>query len=604
MFFFQATRLKDIQADVQRCAEAISSALRIETEIVDDELVVIAGTGKYRKLVGSKEENGDVSAGFLYGRTITNMTPSIVMDAGQDAMYDPSAMLGPIPELAEICCPITLNEKALGAIGLVAFNESQHQFLLERQNELVEFITRMAELLASKAAETQSKLNQMIAKNQLRTIIESIDQGVLAIDRKGLIKYCNGIGASLLHKDKEELIGRPINNILKDSPLLDVLKTGRGYDGREESYQNKKREMNFLMTAKPILIEGHVEGVVATFRNIFEVHKQAYNIMATEREVGIESILGESPQMRQLRERAKQIAQSNSTVLITGESGTGKGLVATAIHYSSPRRNGPFLSINCAAIPDELLESELFGYTEGAFSGAKKGGKPGKFELADGGTICLDEIGDLPIRLQPKLLHVLQSRTVERLGGIRQVKVDVRVIASTNRDLEKMIAEREFREDLYYRLNVIPIHTIPFRERKEDIILLFEYFLKKCCHEEGKKLKQLSPEAKDLLLSYQWPGNVRELENAVEYMVSLEESDTITLDSIPLRIRKAFESGEVSDKPLSTMVDEYEKNMIKAKLDQIGRHPGQIDTLCKALHVSRATLYRKLKKYGLLEYQA
>ena len=601
MFTHLSTRLKDIQTDVQKCAEAISSALQIEAEIVDDELTVIAGTGLYLDKIGDKEEYGDINAGFLYGRTITSMTPSIITDTSKDSMYDPDTVLGPIPELAEICCPITLSGKALGAIGLVAFNQQQQQFLIERQQELVEFIGRMAELLASKAAETQSKQKLIIVSNQLRTIIESIDQGVLAIDQKGFIRHCNGVAAAMIRKNKNELIGRPISTILEGSSLLEVLKTGRGHEGQEETFHSQNHEMHFLITAKPILANDQIEGVVATFRDISEVRKQAYNIMATEREVGIDSILGESPQIRQLRERSRQIAQSNATVLITGESGTGKGLVATAIHYSGPRRNGPFIAINCAAIPDELLESELFGYTEGAFSGARKGGKPGKFELADGGTICLDEIGDLPLRLQPKLLQVLQSRTVERLGGVKQVKVNVRVIASTNRDLEQMIIEREFREDLFYRLNVIPLLTTPFRERKGDILLLMEHFLKKCCHEEKKPVKLLSPEVKELLLSYQWPGNVRELENTVEYMVSLENSDIITRNSVPPRIRKAIDSGDISDKPLATLLEEYEKELFKKKLDQLGGLPGQIDELGKTLQISRATLYRKLKKYGFLK---
>lgn len=596
-----ATRLGDIQDYVQKCAEAISSALRLETEIVDDELYIVAGTGFYRGRVGKQEENGDINAGYIYGRTITSLVPSIVSAPSQDPMYGPRVKLGQtILELAEICCPITLHGKALGVIGLVAFDETQRLFLLERQHELLEFVSRMAELLASKAAETETMQRQVIASNQLRIIIESIDQGVLALDRDGLVQHCNGVGAALMQMNKEDLIGQPIGSILKGSPLLEVIRTGRGYEGKEEAYQTKTHEMNFLTSAKPILVGKRAEGAVATFRDISDVRKQAYDIMATERVVGIDSILGDSPQIRQLRERARQIAQSNATILITGESGTGKGLVASAIHYDGPRREGPFISINCAAIPDELLESELFGYTEGAFSGAKKGGKPGKFELADGGTICLDEIGDLPLRLQPKLLHVLQTKVIERLGGVKQVKVDVRVIAATNKDLDQMVAERAFREDLYYRLNVIPLHTPPFRERKEDVLLLLEFYLAKCCRKEKKKLKVLSSETLELLLAYQWPGNVRELENAVEYMVSLENSETISLDSVPPRIRKNCESGDVTDKPFAVLLEEFEKNLFQTKLEQLKGTPSRIEVLGEALQISRTTFYRKLKKYGLI----
>jgi transcriptional regulator with PAS, ATPase and Fis domain len=294
-----------------------------------------------------------------------------------------------------------------------------------------------------------------------------------------------------------------------------------------------------------------------------------------------------------------QVSQSNATVLITGETGTGKGLVASAIHHSGPRLAGPFISVNCGAIPDNLIESELFGYSEGAFSGARKGGKPGKFELADSGSIFLDEIGDMPLRLQPKLLHVIQTKIVERLGGVKPIPVNARVIASTNRNLERMIAESEFRKDLFYRLNVIPLHIPPLRLRKEDILILLDRFLEKYCRNEKKTLKSVSTDVKSLFLSYSWPGNVRELENTVEYMAGMESGDIITMDRVPARIKSKRPDMVSPDMSLEVLLQKYEEDLLRQKLAEIGDSPGKKEKLAEMLQVSRATLYRKLKKLGI-----
>ena len=415
-------RLKDIQEDVRQFAEAISSALRVEAEIVDNELTIIAGTGLYKDMVGHKEEDGNLNSGFIYGRTLTTGKPMVVSDAANDPTYDPSILNGSVLELAEICCPINLRGVSLGAIGLVAFDEAQRRFLLERKDEMLEFLGRMAELLASKVAEAATLQRLVIASNQLRTILESIDQGILAIDQRGIIQHCNGVGARLIQQETADLVGRHIERVLPGSPLMEVVHTGRGYQRREETYQVGEVELHFLASAEPIVANGAIVGVVVSLRSISDVRKQAYEIMASDHVIGIDSILGQSPQIRELRERVRQIAQTQATVLITGETGTGKGLIAGAIHYSGWRRSGPFISVNCAAIPDELLESELFGYAEGAFSGARKGGKPGKFELANGGTIYLDEIGDLapPAATQTAARAAGTDRGAARRGSVHQ----------------------------------------------------------------------------------------------------------------------------------------------------------------------------------------
>lgn len=593
------SKLQAIQKDAQQVAEAICSLLELESEIVDETLTIVAGTGRYLDMVGLKEEGGDLQAGYIYGRVVTRGKAEIVEDAPNDPRYDPSVRLGTTVELAEICCPIIAQGEVLGVIGLVALTDAQQDFLLMRKKQFVDFVHRMAELLASKAVEAETLQKITVVSNQLRTIIDSIDNGILAVDNRGTIMHCNQIGATLIGRSRRYIIGKRISKIWAGSPILNVLNGNGGYDWREESYQAANHTMHFMVSVRPVELENKIVGAVASFRDRAEVRKKAYDMIITVQPVGIDDIWGESHQIRELKKTVLQVAQSNANVLITGETGTGKGLVASAIHHSGPRLAGPFISVNCGAIPDSLIESELFGYSEGAFSGARKGGKPGKFELADGGSISLDEIGDLPLRLQPKLLHVIQARIVERLGGVKPIPVDARVIASTNRNLERMIADSEFRKDLFYRLNVIPLHIPPLRVRKEDILILLDRFLEKYCRSEGKVIKGVSTDVQDLFLSYSWPGNVRELENTAEYMAGMASGDVITMDGVPSRIKRKRPDMVSPDMSLDALLQRYEADLLRQKLAEIGDSPGRKEKLAEMLQISRATLYRKMKKLGI-----
>ena len=540
MLIKKKSKLKSIQADAQVFAEAISAIIELDTFMVDKNLIVVAGTGRFKKKVGTQEENGDLDAGYLYGRVITTGKAEIVEDAANDPLYDPSVAAGTVEELAEICCPIIGHDTVLGAISLVALTKVQRQYLLSRKGRFLEFILRMGQLLASNAIEADAHQNNIIVTRQLRTIIESIDNAMLSVDKNGTILQCNELGANLIRQKKPDIIGKHISKIWPGSPILSVLNTGVGYDWNEESYQLNSYAMEFMVTVNAVFSGKDVIGAVASFRDVAELRQKAYDMMVTVPRVGIDAIWGESLTMQKLKETILQVAQSNANVLITGATGTGKGLVASAIHHSGPRLAGPFIPVNCGAIPDNLIESELFGYREGAFSGAKRGGKPGKFELAHNGTIFLDEIGDMPLRLQPKLLHILQTKMVERLGGVKPIAANARVIASTNRDLETMIAENEFRNDLFFRLNVIPIHIPPLRLHSEDILILLERFLEKFCRSEGKVIDGVSRDVQDLFLSYGWPGNVRELENLIRRLCVLYQQDVITAEIIQSELSTLF----------------------------------------------------------------
>jgi len=311
-------------------------------------------------------------------------------------------------------------------------------------------------------------------------------------------------------------------------------------------------------------------------------------------------MVGKTPAIVQLKEQIRRVATTNASVLITGENGTGKELVARAIHHWSPRKENPFVEINCAAIPEELIESELFGHEKGAFTGAVAQ-KKGKFDLANGGTIFLDEIGDMSLKTQAKVLRILQERKFERVGGTRTIEVDVRIVAATNKDLPGEIRAGNFREDLFYRLNVIPFTVPPLRERRDDIPLLVEHFLAIFAQREGQERKQMLPETVEILKGYDWPGNVRELRNIVERLVIMTPGRVITPDQVPDYIggheRQRHHPGSPLEiNSLREAREEFEREFILQKLEE---HGWNISRTAEAIELERSNLYRKMKSYGI-----
>ena len=319
--------------------------------------------------------------------------------------------------------------------------------------------------------------------------------------------------------------------------------------------------------------------------------KNPYNKINKDYKITLDNIIGNSDLIVQTKRNALIASRSTSTILITGESGTGKELFARSIHNHSDRVDNPFVTVNCAAIPDNLLESELFGYEEGSFTGAKKGGKLGKFELADKGTIFLDEIGDMSLHLQAKLLRVLQERELDKIGGKSNIFIDVRIIAATNKNLETMVKNGSFREDLYYRLNVIPIKLPSLRERRGDIPLLINYMIEEYSHKLEKEILGIDENAKQLLINYSWPGNIR------EYSINMSQSKVLTLDSMPKSIMNIdYDKKEEGTEEIRTL-EELEIREIKKALIKYKDYKKDKELAAKSLGISRATLYRKLEKY-------
>lgn len=593
--------LMSIQPTARNVAKAISAALSIEVEIVDDQLTIVAGTGIYEDKIGQKEELGQVESDFLYARTLRTGKPQVVKDPPSDPDYDPSSLEGTTSELGEICSPIKLENRVIGVIGLVAFTVEQKKQLMSNTEAALLFLDHMADLLAAKVSESKTMERLTLLSGELSTVLETIHEGALAINSGGIVTHCNTTAAKLLNCDRSAILGKNLADFWDNAPAFEVIKTGREYIEKEEFYQTRGRQsMHFIVSVRPIPGKEKPDGAVISFRDISEARRLINDLSSIPMDYTFDDIIGECEVIRQVKEQAFRVAAGNSTVLITGESGTGKEIFARAIHKASMRDNGPFISVNCGAIPEALLESELFGYEGGAFTGARKEGKVGKFELADGGTIFLDEIGEMPLHLQVKLLHVLQDREVERVGGSKKIPVDVRIIAASNRDLESMMQEGNFRKDLYFRLSVIPLHIPPLKARREDIPALVKRCLEKYAPMLNKEIYSIEPDAMECLLNYHWPGNVRELENAVEYAVNMASGNTVTLSSLPPRIRELeVPNFYVADFPLKDRVREYERRVLQEYIERFGSTYEGKNLIAEKLEISRATLYRKLAELGL-----
>jgi Nif-specific regulatory protein len=368
-----------------------------------------------------------------------------------------------------------------------------------------------------------------------------------------------------------------------------------GVDLRFQKSRDYDRELTFLQVVASIIAQAvNISHLVEAERDRLRDENRHLREELRER-YDFANIIGNSSRMRQVYERISQVAPTNTTVLIRGESGTGKELIAHAVHYNSPRAQKPFIKVSCAALPESLIEAELFGHEKGAFTGAQAR-KPGRFELADGGTLFLDEIGELSPLMQVKLLRVLQEREFERLGGTKTLKTNVRLLTATNRNLEQGIADGVFREDLYYRLNVFSIFVPPLRERKDDVLLLAEYFLEKCAQEHGKQIRRIATSAIDMLVSYHWPGNVRELENAIQHAVLVCGGPVMHGYHLPPTLQTAEASGTVLQMSLTDAVESYEKNLL---LDALKTARGNRAKAARLLHTTERIIGYKVRKYTI-----
>ena len=445
----------------------------------------------------------------------------------------------------------------------------------------------------------------------LEAVLDNIQNGIVVVDRNARIIIFNRAYCDFLEVRKEDMIGRPVIEAIENTRMHIVLQTGVAEIGDVQRIKGH----DMICSRIPLKKNGEIWGAlgIVMFRDVKDLRTLMRRVERLQselefykgelaREQGaryrLENIVGTSERIQELKRIVLKVARSDSTVLIRGESGTGKELFAHALHNASPRRARPFVRVNCSALPENLLESELFGYREGAFTGARRGGKMGKFELADGGTIFLDEIGDLPVNMQAKLLRVLQEKEIERLGDNQPTKVNVRVIAATNRNLEEMVREGLFRQDLFYRLNVVVLEIPPLRERPEDIPALVASLLAKLTEHLGCSPKRIDEGALECLRKHTWPGNVRELENVLERILNLVEEDVITVHHLPFYLLQEinFIPGEKNVVPLKEAVEKTEKAMLLRALEITG---GDRLAAAKILQISKSSLYEKISRYKI-----
>ncbi|EHN14410.1 sigma-54-dependent Fis family transcriptional regulator [Clostridium sporogenes] len=580
----KSSTLLEIQDTVAKYANIISNIIKVDVEIVDKNLCRVAGTGIYKN-----EINKDISKeGYVYAQVIKTGDKQIIKNPGQHYLCKKCNHRDNCVEKMLVCTPIILNKDIIGVIGLVCSKESQRNHFIENFDSYIQMLDQISDFISTKSYEHLEIERSHMMVNLLNQIIDSVDKGVL-VTKNNEIAHMNTSAMKQL-----KLKANNINKKIAISSTSEYIMGGEVYT---ITIDNEKFElMGKIIPVFPILSS---YDTIFVFEEIKHLKSKICKVSGGREVIKVEDIIGESKAMIQLKNRIKKIASSSSTVLITGESGTGKEVIARAIHCESDKNTNPFIAINCGAIPDALLESELFGYVRGAFSGADPNGRVGKFELANKGIIFLDEIGDMPLYLQVKILRVLQERKLVRIGSNHLIDLDIRVIAATNKDLKKLIKENKFRKDLYYRLNVIPLKIPPLRERKEDIDLLMKMLIKKYNVLFGKSVYKVDKECRDILMNYPWYGNVRELENAVEFMINMaDDSGMVTMNMLPPNIVENKNSqvyGMGMDEDIKPLKD-IEKEYILRALDIYGHDTKGKQLAAKRLGIGIATLYRKLEE--------
>ena len=568
--------LNFILDDVKKYSEIISKVINIDVEIMDSSFIRIAGTGNLKEKVGlnMKDES------HIYHHVLKNKKTTIILEPREEkhCFYCQKKEL--CKEELEISTPIIYQEEVIGVIGLICFEKNKKCDFIEKKDLYIEFLEQISKFISYKVYVYFSNLQLKRDNEILSNIINRVQDIIILTNRKNQIELINKKGKNILGDitDKEKLILKTSSNFLN------------------------QKEFSFLYSGKEITAIGDIftfslENSKELTKTLFvfkEISEFKNYLLSFHRNSSI--ILLESPQMQNIYSQVSKVAKNNTSVLITGESGTGKEIIAKQIHDLSSYSDGAFIIVNCSAIPESLLESELFGYTKGAFTGADPKGKIGFFEKANNGTIFLDEIGEMPLQIQVKILRVLQDKKITPIGSRTEKQINVRIIAATNKNLEEEVEKRNFRQDLFYRLSVFPIDIPPLRERKKDIKTLVDFFIKKYYISFKKEQKEISTDVYQHFLEYSWPGNIRELKNTIEYCMNMieENEKMIDLKHLPPK----FLGNKEKDEKIKTL-KELEKEAISNLLKIYGNSSEAKKIIAKSLGVGIATLYRKLNFYNL-----
>ena len=568
--------LNFILDDVKKYSEIVSKVINIDVEIMDSSFTRIAGTGTLKEKVGlnMKDES------HIYHQVLKTKKTIIIFEPREDTHCLTCQKKNLCKEELEISTPIIYQDEVIGVIGLICFEKNKKYDFIEKKDLYIQFLEQIAEFISYKVYAYFSSLQLKRDNEILSNIIDRVQDIILLTNRKNQIELINQKGKNILGTiSKNEKV-----NLKTSSIFLNQKEFNFSYSGKEIS------AIGDIFTFS---LEKNTEltKTLFVFKEISEFKKYLLSFHSNS-----SIVLLESPQMQDIYSQVSKVSKNDTSVLITGESGTGKEIIAKQIHDLSSYSNGPFITVNCGAIPESLMESELFGYTKGAFTGADPKGKIGFFEKANNGTIFLDEIGEMPLQIQVKILRVLQDKKITPIGSRTEKQINVRIIAATNKNLEEEVEKRNFRQDLFYRLSVFPIDIPPLRERKKDIKTLVEFFIKKYYISFQKEQKEISADVYQHFLEYSWPGNIRELKNTIEYCMNMIEEDEKTIDLKHLPPK--FLGNKEKNEKIKTL-KELEKEAILNLLKIYGNSSEAKIIIAKSLGIGIATLYRKLNFYNL-----
>jgi len=588
--------LRLIKNKMQNLAETMASVMDVEVAIADSNLTRIVGTGDfYNKLDENCAEDS------LFAKVVETGEPIVNLTKGEHCSN--CSNKDNCSESANMSYPIKLEDKVIGVISFASFDAEQANNMRFRRDEYFKLLKETAAIVEGEIynIKVTNKLISDLA--DVNEIINCLNTCIIILNSHNEIIHINSkaLDSLKLNISSQRIINRNIFDIIPNinltdtdnKDLVDIWKID-GKDVRVK-YSISKLSLKDNQSSSMISFEfmQDIINIAKTYENREKIH--------------FSNIIGNSKAILEAINKSKIAAATDSTILIQGSSGTGKELFARSIHNEGLRKDGPFVAINCASIPETLIESELFGYEKGAFTGANTTGKKGKIELAHNGTLFLDEVGDLPLYTQTKLLRVLQERVIDRIGGTKPIYVNIRIIAATNKDLRKLVEEGKFRLDLFYRLNVIPIKLPDLKDREDDVFLCAEYILDKLCFSMNVEPKKLSQEVKKAFMKYHWPGNIRELENILEHGVCFSRGKYIEMDDLPEYFLEEYRNLKLNTKinsmatnmegSLEDLKQEFERAVIEEMLKRYGNSLEGKKKVAEKLNIGLTTLYRKLNDY-------
>jgi transcriptional regulator with PAS, ATPase and Fis domain len=571
--------LNSIRPELQHIVQAMYSVTNVDITIVDHELKRVVGTGVHGNAIGIM-----APLNSAFHKCITTGDHYLIENPREEDVCRECENRDNCGELVEICLPIEYRNERIGVLGLCAFDEIARANLLTNTDGYRTFENQLTGIINTMLKEKDYGQLLEYRSNEMFTLINSLNEGVVILDNNKEIASMNSYIRERLELGLD-ISG--LGEILPETTLNQLAE--KDFNG--EVGPVSLGMGNFIIQSNPINGNGIKQGYILIFSDLNKMKKSVLKSHKDKDIVTFDHILGESEAIKQARRQAVQVAESEASVMIMGETGTGKEVFARAIHHGGQRGDQVFMALNCGAIPENLIESELFGYEQGSFTGASKSGRQGYFELATNGTLFLDEIGELPYLMQVKLLRALEEKEITRIGGSKGIKVNPRIISATHRNIDSMAREGTFREDLFYRLNIVPIQIPPLRDRGYDVLILGKYFLGHFGRIYGKDLVGFSADAENLLLKYRFPGNIRELKNLMEYAVIFSTGSKVTSEQLKEKIPINLID---ESRTLSELTREYERELIRSRIQLLGDDVESKKALAKKLGISIATLYRKL----------